>query len=383
MRPLSSGIFALFVVMLFAAFLSACGGARPRPPAGEAIVYVAAPLSGIRADAGQSVLGGARLAAAEINRGGGLLGHQLVVRALDDQSDSDVALVNVDSVGQAQQRGEQIAGVIGHLDSIPTSAALPYYQKMGLVLISPAAGMRALTHRGHTLFFRVNANDSVQADQDARFLVDEMEAERVAVVLVRTEYGRNLAVSLADSLEKLGAATAIQTEVEKGQRAFPNLATQIRDSEADAIFFAGSAGEAPYLRASLEEAGLNLPFLASDRAFLAGTIDEAAGAADGMYVSALAPSPLTAVDPSWIEAYRDAEQRDPGPFSINGYLSMQVLAAGVRTANSFQGHEVAQAIREIKVESLLGPLRFSANGDLVDARVWIFRVKEGEFQQVE
>ena len=85
----------------------------------------------------------------------------------------------------------------------------------------------------------------------------------------------------------------------------------------------------------------------------------------------------------WIEAYREAENRDPGPFSINGYMAMQALAAGVRAANSFQGHDVAQAIRELEIGTLLGPIRFSGNGDLVNAQVWIYRVEEGEFRQME
>ncbi len=383
MRTYANGYIHLFVIFLIAALVSACSGASGKPLAGEAVVYVAVPLSGVRADAGQSALGGARLAAEEINNSGGLLGHRLVVLALDDESDSNVALVNVERVGQALKRGERIAGVIGHLDSAPTSAALPHYEEMGLLLITPSAGMRALTHRGHTLFFRVNASDSVQAEVDARFLVEEMNAQRVAVVHAGTEYGSGLAASLVDNLRTLGATTAIQLEVGEGQRDFSELARQIRSSEADTIFFAGNASEAPYLRVGLVEAELNLPMLASDGAFLAATIDEAGAAAEGMYVSALAPSPLMTAGTDWIEAYREVENRDPGPFSINGYMAMQALAAGVRAANSFQGHDVAQAIRELEIGTLLGPIRFSGNGDLVNAQVWIYRVEEGEFRQME
>ena len=223
----------------------------------------------------------------------------------------------------------------------------------------------------------------MQAEVDAHFLVEEMNAQRVAVVHAGTEYGSGLAASLVDNLRTLGATTAIQLEVGEGQRDFSELAQQIRSSEADTIFFAGNASEAPYLRVGLVEAELNLPMLASDGAFLAATIDEAGAAAEGMYVSALAPSPLMTAGTDWIEAYREVENRDPGPFSINGYMAMQALAAGVRAANSFQGHDVAQAIRELEIGTLLGPIRFSGNGDLVNAQVWIYRVEEGEFRQME
>ena len=373
----------MFAVFVIAALSSACRSAGGNPTAAEAVVYVAAPLSGVRADAGQSALGGVQLAAEEINGGGGLLGHRLVVRALDDRSESSAALAIVDNIGRAIERGERIAGVIGHMDGGPTSSALPYYEEMGLVVITPSAGLRALTHRGHEFVFRVNATDKVQAELSARFLAEELNATRVAVVQVGTDYGSDMAASLADSLRKFGATTALQVVVEEGRRDFSETALQVLDAEVDAVYFAGAASEAAYLNASLIAAGADLPVLASDGAFQAAAIDEAAGASEGMYVSALAPSPNRAADEDWIEAYRKIARRDPGPFSLNGYVAMQVLAASVRTANSFEGDAIAQAIRVSEIETLFGPTRFSANGDRADARVWIYRVEEGEFRQID
>ena len=382
-RPSATASITGFTLLLIAAWVSACGSAGTEPTAGDAIVYVAAPLSGLHADAGQTALGGVRLAVEEINRNGGLLGHRLVVRALDDEAESNAAVANVERLRQALRRNERIVGVIGHLNSGPTAAALPLYEGMGLVLITPAAGERSLTHRGHTMFFRVNASDSEQAAEVARFFVEEMSAQRVAIVHNDTEYGRKLAAGLIDTLQELGAAAAIQLELGAGQRDVAQLLRQIRNSAADAVFFAGDATEAASLRAGLVEAGVHLPMLASDGAFLTTTIDEAPGAADGMYVSAFAPSPRVTADGSWIKAYRSLESREPGPYSINGYTAMQALAAGVRAANSFRGAEIAQAMRALEVDTLLGPLRFSANGDAVNPQVWIYRVEGDEFRQVE
>lgn len=76
-------------------------------------------------------------------------------------------------------------------------------------------------------------------------------------------------------------------------------------------------------------------------------------------------------------------RRDPGSFSINSYVAMQVLAAGVRAANTFEGRAVGRAVREFGAETLFGPMRFSANGDWIDSRIWICRVEEGELRQLE
>jgi len=350
---------------------------------GEVIIYVAVPLSGERAEAGQSVLGGVRLGAEEINRKGGLLGRRVVVRAMDDRSESEATLAATEGIGKAIERGERIAGVIGHLDGGPAMSALPHYDAMDLVLITPGAGMRALTHFGYGSIFRVSANSSVQAAHSAQFLLEQLKAGRVAVVGADSEYGRELADLTDDSRRKLGATPAIVWEVEEGQRDFSELAIRIQEAEVDAVYFAGSASEAFYLVGSLKAARLNVTVLVSDGAFLSSFTDDSAGLSQGLYVSALSPSPERVADVDWIESYRSVARRDPGPFSINGYVAMQVLAAGVRAANSFEGREVSKAIRETVAETQFGPMRFGANGDWVDSRIWIYRVEEGELGRLE
>ena len=383
MQRLFKNLLVLATAILTAVLSSACRSAGGELHSGEVIVYVAVPLSGERAEAGQSALGGARLGAEEINRKGGLLGRRVVVRAMDDRSDSDAALAIVREIGHAIERGERILGVIGHLDGGPALSALPHYEEMDLVLITPGAGMRALTHFGYSSIFRVNANSSVQAAHSAQFLVDQLKAGRVAVVGASSEYGRELADLMADSLSKLGVTPAVVLEVVEGQRDFPELAILVREAEADAVYFAGSASEANSLNSSLKAANLNQPVLASDGAFLASVTDGAASYPEGLYVSALAPSPERVAEVDWIASYRAVVRRDPGPFSVNGYVAMQVLAAGVRGANSFEGRAVGQAIREFGAETQFGPMRFSANGDRMDARIWVYRVEEGELRQLD
>ena len=123
--------------------------------------------------------------------------------------------------------------------------------------------------------------------------------------------------------------------------------------------------------------------LASDGAFLAATIDESNGTADGMYVSAFAPSPRSVADAKWFEAYQAVEYRNPDTYSVNGYVGLQVLAEGVRKADSLDASRVADALRSNAVTTLLQDLRFEQNGDLSEPKIWIYQVVDGEFKQVE
>ncbi|MGC9522439.1 MAG: branched-chain amino acid ABC transporter substrate-binding protein [Anaerolineae bacterium] len=371
--------------VLIAVTLAACGGGVRAPTKGDVLVYVAVPLSGFQANGGQTVLGGVRLAAEQINRNGGLDGYRVVVKPLDDESDSDVAVAQVAEIEAQLQSGasaERVLAVIGHLNSGQTLAAMTLYADMDLVVITPTASEQSLTQKGYTNFFRVNANDAVQAAVDAAFLAEHLDAQRVAVIFNNTEYGQGLAASLIDELAARGAETVLQIEVEEGQSQYAAEVAQIESAVPDAIFYAGYEIEAPYLRAQLVRAGVTAPMLCSDGAFLAATIDEADGTAEGMYVSAFAPSPRAVGDEAWFEAYQAVEYRNPDTYSVNGYVAMQVLAEGVRLAGSFDRDAIADALRANPIPTLLDELRFDTNGDLVDPQIWIYQVENSEFRPV-
>jgi branched-chain amino acid transport system substrate-binding protein len=377
--------FWIIMLVLAAMGLAACGGggAASAPTRGDVVVYVAVPLSGFQANGGQTVLGGVRLAAEQINRSGGLLGYRVVVRPLDDESDSDVAVAQIETIRAALAQGDQVLGVIGHLNSGQTLAGMEEYKDMPLLVITPTASEQSLTQQGYRNFFRVNANDAVQARVDAEFLVDKLQAKRIAVVHNDTEYGQGLAAALVQELAARGAEVALQLQVAEGQSRYADEVARITATAPDAIFYAGYEIEAPYLRAELVEAGVTAPMLASDGAFLAATIDESNGTAEGMYVSAFAPSPRSVADAAWFEAYQAVEYRNPDTYSVNGYVGLQVLAEGVRKADSLDTARVADALRSNAVSTLLQDLRFEQNGDLSEPKIWIYQVVDGEFQQVE
>ncbi|HAJ38896.1 MAG TPA: hypothetical protein DCL15_24795 [Chloroflexi bacterium] len=369
------------IAILITMLIAACGGGGA-PNRGDVIVYVAVPLSGFQANGGQTILGGVRLAAAEINNAGGLLGYRVVVRPLDDESDSEVAVSRAAEIQQAIDAGDRVLAVIGHLNSGQTLAAMEIYKNLPLVVIAATASEQSLTARNYDNFFRVNANDSVQAAVSADFLADKLAARSVAVLHNNTEYGRGLAASLVQELQARGVAVTLQAEVAEGQSVYTQEVAQVKNVAPDAIFYAGYEIEAPYLRAALVGAGVDAPMLASDGAFLAATIDEANGAAEGMYVSAFAPSPRNAADAKWIEAYQAVEYRNPDTYSVNGYVAMQVLAEAVRKANSLERAAVTNSLRNNSFATLLDNLRFEPDGDLVDPQIWIYQVVDNEFQQV-
>jgi len=370
----------IIVLMVLTLLLSACGG--PTPTKGEVIVYVAAPLSGFQANGGQTVLGGARLAADEVNKAGGLLGYKIVVVGKDDESDGDVAVTVANDIAADVKAGKRVLGVIGHYNSGQTLAAMEVYKDLPIVIITPTSSEATLTQKGYKNFFRVNANDATQSRVDAEFLVNKLGAKKIAVVYNDDPYGIGLGKLVADQLGRLGAQAVLNLQVTVGQSKYITEVQKLKAAAPDAIFYAGYEVETPYLRKQLVDAGVTVPFLATDGAFLSATIDESEGAAEGIYLSNFAPEPRAVVQASWIKAYQDVELRNPDTYSINGYSAMKVLVEGAKKAGTLDGPRVADAIRALDITTPMGRVAYDANGDLKEQRVFIFQVKDGAFVQV-
>jgi len=294
-----------------------------------------------------------------------------------------VAVDIASQIQSAVNSGDNVLGVIGHLNSGQTLAAMEIYKDLSLVVITPTASEVSLTQKGYHNFFRVNANDETQARVDAEFLVNNLGASRVAVIHNDDPYGQGLGQLISRDLQALGAEVVLTLQVAVEQSTFTDEIAQIAAVQPDAIFYGGYEVETPYLRLELVEAGLTAPFLASDGAFLAATIDEAGGAAEGMYVSAFGPRPQAAVDANWIRQYQAIEYRNPDTYSINGYSALEVLAAAVKKAGTLDATQVAGAIRSLDpVQTPMGELSYDAEGDLQEQQIYIFQVKDADWVQV-
>jgi branched-chain amino acid transport system substrate-binding protein len=373
-------IWILLPVLAIA--LAACS-ASGAPNKGEVTVYVVGPLSGFQANTGQTVAGGVRLMAEQVNRSGGLLGYKINVVALDDEADSDVAVTVAEQIKAAVDAGDRVLGVIGHPNSGQTAAAMGIYKDLPIIVITPTASEVALTHQGYRNFFRINADNDLQAKVGADYLVNTLAAKKVAVLYNDDPYGIDLGKLVAAELERLGVQVPYTQQVKVEQNRFTDEVAKVKSSGADAVYYAGYEVECPYLRADLRDAGLSgLTFMASDGCFLAASIDNSDGAAEGMYVTGFAPSPKTAVDEAWTQAYQAVEYRNPDTYSVNGYSAMQVLVEGVRKAGTLDSAKIADAIRGIDLTTPLGRVQYQDNGDLRDAKIYIFQVKDGEFVQV-
>jgi len=370
----------LLSLIVLAVLAVACGGTQA--PQGEVDVYVVVPLTGSQANSGQTVLGGARLMADQLNRQGGLLGTAVKIIPLDDQADDDTATAMAKQIADAVQKGQKVIGVIGHLNSGQTEAGMQIYKDLPLVVITPTASEVALTQQGYHNFFRVNANDAAQAPALARFIVEQLKGQRIAVVHADNDYGKGLGAGITAALKGLGITPAVDVKIPEAANTYAQFIPTIKNAQPDVVFLAGYETEGYVLLPELRDAGVQVPFICSDGCFNSTYVDEAEPASEGTFVGAITPDPKIVADAQWWQDYQKVESRDPDTYSIPGYAAMAVLAAGIKQANTFDATRVSDAIRQLDLSTLIGHVTYDANGDLKDQRVYVFQVKDGGFSQV-
>ncbi len=370
----------LLLVLIALSAITACSGATPTK--GEVFVYVVVPLSGGQANGGQTVLGGVRTMADQINRAGGLLGYKVTVNGLDDTADDGTAKQQAQEIASQIKQGKKVIGVVGHLNSGQTLAAMQIYKDLPLVVITPTASEVSLTKQGYRNFFRVNATDAAQGPALAKFIVEQMKGTRIVVVHADNEYGSGLRDQVTNALKALGQTPVATVKIPEAQTTYAKFIPAIKDANPDVVFLAGYETEGMVLLPELRDAGVAAKFICSDGCFNSTFVDEAAPASEGAFVSAISPDPKIVADKTWWADYQKVESRNPDTYSVPGYAAMAVLAEGVKKANTFDSIKVADAIRALDLTTLVGHVTYDANGDLKDQRVYVFTVKDGAFVQV-
>src|ERR687884_836012 len=183
-----SALVALFsiVVLILAGVAAPATATVSSRPAGSGTIKLGfyAPLSGPNAAAGIDMLNAAKLAVANANRAGGVLGRHITLDAQDSPCSPQVAV-------QAAQKlvADGVVAVVGPYcsgDAIPASTI---YYRAGIAMVTPAATNPKLTEQGFDDIFRTIGRDDEQG-LFAAGVMHKLHATRVAIIHDNTVYAK-------------------------------------------------------------------------------------------------------------------------------------------------------------------------------------------------
>ena len=368
---------ALVVVLFFAAVgIGGSAGGATGPPIRIGAIFSE---TGGLASIGAPGLAGMRLAAAQVNARGGILGRRVEIVAEDSRS-TRTAVANA---VRRLIRDRRVVALGGLNDSTLVLAAGPVAQRAGVPFVTAGATLPSLPRRvGNTLFMAAYGDDA-QAFAMADLARARFRARSSYVLLDRdADFTVALARFFRQRFVARGGTIVGSASYETGERDFAATMTRIRNLEPqpDVLFFSGLPSEAGPLVRQARRIGLAQPILSGD-GFDTPLIGEVAGnLADDVYfathVSLDSRAPRVR---RFVTSYRQRYGRLPeNAFAALGYDTLNLLANAVRRAGTDKPGAIRDALARTRNFAMVtGTISFGPGRLPPRKPVTILRVTNG------
>lgn len=343
------------LMTLAAALLVAQGGTAV---AQEVKVGALMGITGPLANFIPPILNAAKLAEADVNDGGGILGGQSFTLVVADGQaapqpsvDAATKLVNVDNV----------AAIMGGLSSGATIAAANAVSIPNKVLqVSPTSTSPALTDlEDDDYTFRIVPSDNYQGEVLAKVVLDE-GLSSVAVTYVNNDYGVGIANTFKAAYEELGGTvTGFEKHEDKKNSYRGELATLASGGGDALVVIAYAAGSgAKIVKQSLEN-GFFENFVGTD-GLRDDILIEQVGAdalANTFFTSPTSPEDNPARDELHVRFDETFGEGSDKPFVDQSYDATMLIALAIEKAGSTDRTAVRDALREVANEpgEVVGP----------------------------
>ena len=130
--------------------------------------------------------------------------------------------------------------VIGHLCSSSTQPASDIYEDEGILVdTSPGATNPELTQRGYQYIMRTAGLDSSQGPTAAKYILETVKPQRIAIIHDKQQYGEGLARSVQDGLKAANANVVFFDGITAGEKDFSALIARLKKENTDFVYYGG------------------------------------------------------------------------------------------------------------------------------------------------
>ncbi|WP_339935886.1 ABC transporter substrate-binding protein [Undibacterium luofuense] len=324
-------------------------------------IGVSGPLTGGSAPMGVSMRDGVKLAVAEINAKGGVLGRQIQLIERDDEAKNERGV----QVAQELINKEKVVATVGYINTGVALASQRFYQEAKIPVMNNVATGSVITKQflppehKENYIFRVSANDTIQSAMIVEEAVGKRKLTKVAILADSTNYGQ---LGREDLEKALSAKGMKAVTVEKFNIKDVDMTPQLlkaKQAGAQAVLTYGIGPELAQIANGMEKLNWKVPMIGSWTLSMANFLDNAGKNGNGATMpQTFIQDPNTPKRKAFIEAYQKAYkvERIPSPVSAaQGYDSIYLLAAAIRQAGTTDGIKVREALENLseKVEGVV------------------------------
>ncbi len=355
---------------------TAAAAPAAQPSGGVIKIGFGAPTTGDQAYAGQSFANGAIMRVDEINAAGGVLGRKLQLDLLDDQADPKQGTV----VAQRFADDPAVMIVIAHYNSGVTIPTMPIYNKARLAQLTVSSNP-SIVQQGFDTVFRIGPNDNTQGGVAAKYAAQTLNLKKVVVIHDKQAFGQGVAEEFAKQFKGFGGTVTSINGITHGATDFSAVVTKIKSENPDSIYFGGTEVDGGLLLKQIRAQGMKQPFFSDDGLYDPGFIKTAGSdIAEGSYITfELPPYDSTPALKDFATKYKAKFGQDPGGWSGRGYDAVNIAVAGIKAAGKADRNAIVTALHSTTLDTMYGPVAWESNGELKNAPVYMFQVKNGQF----
>ena len=341
--------------------------ARAAEPIKLAAIYA---LTGVAAEQNAPSVQGVRIAVAELNRRGGLLGRNVELLVLDNQS------TPIGSFAAAEQARDQgVAAIIGAAWSTHSLAIAKVAQAAGIPMVSSYSTSPALTRIGNYVF-RVCYTDDFQGAVLARFASNELKAHTAVIFTdITSDYSIGLSQIFRANFEQQGGVILNEISYKLKQPDYTPEIQQVKGLKADVVLLSGHY-ESGRIAKELQQAGIGAIPLGGD-GWVDGPFLETGGKGlrRGYFSTHWAEQVESPRSLDFVHTYKPLGAFGTG--TALAYDATMVVADAIRRAGSTESKAVRDALQATRAyPGITGSITFDAQGDPMKSVV-IMEISEG------
>lgn len=252
---LGLGVAALLAITACGSASSSNSSASKPSPINLGLI---APLTGARADLGQGMVTGAKIALSVINAHGGVLGHQVNLDVQDDAADPGDAV----PAAQKEINADNVVAIVGPI-SQTASVVWPLAARANIPDLMWGGGA-AFDQISDPHFFRMSPSDTEQADAMVVY-AHSKGWTNVALAIGNTSGDQSLVPGLQAAAKALGMTMASPVTIAVGASSFRSEIQTLFASHPQAILGQFDIPSAGVLFGELKQEGLTTtPWVASN-----------------------------------------------------------------------------------------------------------------------
>ena len=296
---------------------------------------IVAEITGGGASVGAMWRDAVNLAVEDINKKGGILGMKLETALQDTQTDPPTSVAVMRRV-----LNDKPFAIFGTVYSSSTMANMDIAKQAGIPQFTGSESV-IITQKGNDNIFLTSFGQDVGMAKFVRWLVDDVKAEKIALIWVNNAFGKGGHDMFVQFLKERGKTPVVDISTEVQQADFTPELTKVRASGATHVMVYNHEEENARFMIQLRKMGLTVEPVGETTLCAQTTITPGGAAVNGAkcHVGLTAGSPIPLmVDMN--RRFQEKYNRVPDHNAFKGYIGVHMLKAAVQRVGSWDQAKV-------------------------------------------